>query len=352
VLGDRGEMLNKASCQLSTELGTTVSNLPAKRPDWKPVVECEFKQTRMILQPSAPGFDPPENAKKRQGKHYDKDACLTLKQLEKIILLAIIAHNRKPLLDYPLTMKEIGNDVPPIPIDLWNHDIIERAGVLPRFEEAQVRMALLLRDEASVSEEGILFKDCHYSCSEAVSKGWFVTARRKRFKLKAAYDRRLVDTIYVFDPDGSGRTYECRLTTRSDQYKGLAFCEVYAIEKIRRSNKSSLTQTKLQVLANFHKGANPVYEAGKKALKEAKLTASRDARKAGTKEARANELRAERNEVASTTKQSPQAKGNVVAFASASTHAAAGTPTAAAAPAQTPEERLKLMKQRMLRGQL
>lgn len=361
VLGDKGgELNNKTKCQLTSEFHIDVASLPAKCPQWKPVVETEFKQTRAILQPSAPGFDPPENAKKRQGKHYDKDACWTISQFEKVIVAAIIAHNRKPLLKYPLTLKEIGNNVAPVPIDLWNHDIVERAGLLPRYDETRVRMALLPRDKASVSEQGILFNDCQYSCSEGIAKGWFASARVRRFTLEVAYDRRLVDTIYAFDPDKSGRMYECRLTTRSDRYKGLSFSEVYAIEKMQRRNAPGYVHAIAQANADFHKVSDAETRAGKNALKDANLSKSRGARRVDTKNARAAELRKERQARApinltpinqSTAKKS----GTIVSLDAARPQAVemkASGVEIQSPPRQTHEDKIKAMKERMLSGKL
>ena len=359
VLGDRSELITKASCQLATELQVIVSNLPSKRPDWKPVVECEFKQTRMVLQPGAPGFDPPENAMKRQGKRYDKDACLTLLQLERIILAAIIAHNRKPLPGYPRTLKEIGNEVPPIPIALWNHDLVERSGLLPKFDEETVRKALLPRDEASISEEGILFKDCHYSCQEALAKGWLTAARRSRFKLQVAFDRRLVDKIYVYDPNDSSQLYECRLTTRSERYRGMSFSEVYAVERIQRRDAVQWKQIRTQVSADFNGVANPEYEASKKALKDAKLKSSRRSRRVDSKEAREVELSKTRQEQAPISTAPTKKSAKVLPFSSisggvarASAESSVEAPQAVPNAAPSAEEKKQLMKERMLRGQL
>lgn len=316
VLGDRGEVFTKASDLLTTELGVNVSNLPKNRPDWKPVVECGNKQTRMILQPDAPGFDPPENATKRQGKRYDKDACMTLREFERIILLAIIARNRRPITDYPLTLKEIGNKVLPIPIELWNHDVAERSGVLRRFDEMTVRMALLPRASASVDEHGIHFNKCYYTCPQAVAKGWFSAARKGVFQVMVAYDRRLVDKVYVFDTDGSGKYYEAVLTSRSALRKGMSFCTVMAIEKLLRSNKSNIREIRVQVDADFHAEATPDYAASRKRLKDAKLTKARHARKVDTKKARAKELAAERKELAVPAQKSSNTKpsASVVPF--------------------------------------
>lgn len=298
-LADRGELLTKVSNQISDELAVTVTNVPAKRGDWKPVVECGFKQTRMILQDGTPGFDPPENAKKRQGKHYEKDACLTLRQFEAVVLHAIIAHNHSPLREYRLSLKEIANNIEPLPLALWKNDIIERAGVLPRFQEDHVRMALLPRDDASVSEEGILFRGCHYTCQEALTAGWFVTGRKRRFKVSVSFDGRLVDTIFVRDPNRQGYVYKCNLTPRSDRYVGLSFAEVAALEKFQKMLRPAIEQTRIQALANFHSSTEPIIQAAKKELRSAGIKTSRTARRADTKDARFEELRTERQELAS-----------------------------------------------------
>jgi putative transposase len=88
---DRGEMLSAASNQLTQDLGVTVTNMPGLRPDWKPLVECGFKLMHQQLATVAPAYNPDANAKKRRGKHYEQDACLTLADLSKIVLEAIIA---------------------------------------------------------------------------------------------------------------------------------------------------------------------------------------------------------------------------------------------------------------------
>ena len=361
VLADRSELLTKTSDQLADDLNVTVTTVPSKRPDWKPGIESEFKQTRTTLQAGAPGFDPPENAKARQGKKYDKDACLTLKQFEKVILEGIIAHNRRPLLDYPLSLKEIGDEVAPIPIDLWNHGIVERSGLLTRYSEKRVRMALLPRAKASVSEAGILFEGCNYSCAQAISKGWFEIGRKKRFSVEVSFDRRLVDTIYVRDPSGSGEIYTCTLTTVSEKYKGLSFSEVAAIEKIQRASKSNLKQIRHQVTADYNRKTKPVYEEAKDNLKKAKLTSSRAARKVDTKPAREIDLRKERQELANSAPPNAQPTAKVVPLnvprnAQKSDLQTSGQPSseiksvAEVPKALTPQERLKQLKEKMLHG--
>jgi putative transposase len=332
VLADRGELFVKASDQLAQELAVTVTNVPAKRGDWKPVVECGFKLTRMVLQDGTPGFDPPENAKKRQGKHYEKDACLTLKQFGAIVLLSIIEHNRRPMRAYELSLKEMAQDVEPTPIGIWNNNIVERAGVLPRYSEERVRQALLPRDEATVTEEGIVFRNCTYSCPAAIADGWFVQARRRHFKVTLSYDGRLVDTVFVHDPNCKDRQHECVLTVRGEKYRGLSFAEVEAIANFRRLLQPEIEQGRLQVRANFHKATAPIIDKAQQRLKDAGPHKTRTARKADIKGARQDDLRKERQEVASPAKPSTnELSANVVSFARAKANAQAAVESVATA---------------------
>lgn len=300
LIADR-ELMQKTSDQIADNLLTRVVNMPAQRPEKKPVVETQFKLTRMRLQDGTPGFDPPENAKRRMGKHYEKDACLTLDEFTRVILLAIIEHNRTPMKEYELSLTEITDEVEPSPLGIWNHNIVTRTGTLTRFPEDRVRLALLPRGEATVTEHGLEFKGCIYTCPKAIERGWFVAARKRRFKLMVSYDGRLVDSIYVHTDDKHGNRGDvdvCVLTPRSEQHKGLSFAEVKAYKHFRDQLTPAIDQGRIQARADFHASSNEIIDTARLKLKQAGPTTSRTARKAKTKGDRAVELRQERQEAA------------------------------------------------------
>lgn len=301
LISDR-ELLQHASDQIADELVTRIVNLPAQRPDHKPIVETQFKLTRMRLQDGTPGMDPPENATRRMGRHYEKDACLTLDEFVAIILLAIIEHNRTPMREYELSLPELTDGVEPSPIGIWNHNIVTRAGALTRYPEERVRLALLPRGEATVSEDGIFFKGCYYTCPEAIERGWFVAARKRRFKVMVSYDGRLVDSLYVHNTEGPrqrAEVYTCTLTPRSQKSAGLSFAEVHAYEQFRAEMKPSIEQGRIQARADFHAATKPIIDNATKKLKNSGPKVSRTARKADIKGDRLAELRLERQEAAS-----------------------------------------------------
>lgn len=296
---DRGEMVSKASNQLAEGLGITIANMPALRPDWKPLVECGFKTLHQQIAEIAPAYDPPSNAMKRRGKHYEKDACLTLDDFTKLILEAIIAHNRKPMRAYDAPPEELMAGVEPSPIGLWNHGIVSRAGLLSRYSEERVRFALLPQDDVTVTDNGLLFRSCFYTCPEAMQKGWFVKARNSgRFKLKASYDPRMVDAIYIHDASDPSNYFLATLTDRSDKYAGLSFTEVDYYDWLRKKALPAVEQARLQVNHEFRTAVEPTVANAKARLKAVGKTPSRSARRADTVEARSKDLQRERLQTA------------------------------------------------------
>jgi hypothetical protein len=309
------------------------------------VVESLNKQTRVVLQDGIPGYNPPGDAQRRQGKHYDNDACLSLQEFTAIILREIIAHNRKPRRNYDYSRKELADRVDPSPIGIWRHNIVERTGQLTRYSEEKVRLSLLPRSEATVTEEGILFRGCLYSSGEAVVRGWFIRARTKRFRVDISFDLRLVDTIYVRTSRG---VFVCALTSRSEKYRGLSFSEVQEIQEFQKELGVETEQARLQVMADYHEDVGPVIYGAKERLKKAGPK-SRSSRRADTKPAREKDRRKERQEIAAPAPQ-PTTGGKIIQFPGQTEAATPAPANQATKPESSLEETMRLMRERMING--
>ncbi|MFP3624636.1 transcriptional antiterminator, partial [Burkholderia sp. SIMBA_051] len=79
---------------------STISNAPPLTPQNKGTVECGFKLLHQSIAALTPGYEPARNLMRRRGKHYDRDASLTLDEFIAIVLAAIIKHNRTPMGKY------------------------------------------------------------------------------------------------------------------------------------------------------------------------------------------------------------------------------------------------------------
>lgn len=356
LLADRGEFISKASDQLTSGVNIQVANLPSCRPDWKPLVECGFKLVHQSLADVDPSYDPTANALKRQNNPYYKGACLTLHEFTRVILLAIIKHNRAPLRGYPLSAEARAAGVNPAPRNIWAFEAPRRSGALRRLSKEIAQFALLPTDQASVSDRGIQFGGCLYSCDHAIEKGWFVAGRKRRFKVTVSYDSRRVDAIYVHDKENPGGYFVATLLESRQRFQGMSFAEVKAAQCMDLEDERIHEQQRRQVISDFHAEADKTVDSAKKATKLVTKGVSRSARRADTKLDRSAELREERNRTAAPlpgmdNADPPKSPAKVIPLNSAARGAPEETASPEGAPRQTRMEKaLEDMRKRMFHG--
>ncbi len=235
LVGDRAEMYSYASNVLCDGLRISITNPPALASQRKCIVECSFNTTQIPLKDNAPGHEPPKNARKRRGKKYDKDACLTLDQLARIYLLAIIAHNNTVMAGYPSTPEEVYKGWQPTPLLLWSRGIERRMGSPARYPYAFLREQLMRGDpDGVVKVDGIHFKGLVYKFDDPRCDDWLTRASlNKSFKVKVAYSPALVDEVYLYDPNDQRKQYIGKLTSDFKPLAGYSFAEAVAFAKAK-----------------------------------------------------------------------------------------------------------------------
>ncbi|MBN3762325.1 transcriptional antiterminator [Burkholderia sp. Ac-20365] len=285
-LGDCGEMISHNSNRICDGMEGTLSNAPPLSPQTKGIVECGFKSMHVQIASITPGYDPPSNAKRRRGKHYENDASLTVDEYTAVILLAIIEHNRTLMKKYQAHPSVVMR-TRPVPIELWNDSIRNQVGNLWRYTEDYLRLKLLPMSTGTVQSEGIAFGDCFYSCPELEKNGWFISAaNRGRSDVSVSFDRRLVDAIIVYDPNNPNLAYRCELTPRSAHFKGYSFSEVKFIKTITKQVIADNEQDDLQRRCNFSTKVSEITDPAFSEMKEATQGKSRNARKTHAADAR------------------------------------------------------------------
>ncbi|MGB8416782.1 Mu transposase C-terminal domain-containing protein [Paraburkholderia sp.] len=360
-LGDCGEMISRNSNRICDGMESTISNAPPLSPQNKGTVECGFRLIHASIAPSTPGYEPPSNVTRRRGKAYDKDACLTLEEFAAIILRAIIAHNRREMKKYPLDPRAALRGVSPIPREIWEDNVVYSAGVISRYNEDYLRLQLLPRDKATVTDQGILFKGCFYSCADLEKKGWFVSAaNRGRFDVDVSYDRRLADSIVVHDPQDARKSYSCGLTTTSESYRGYSYAEVKYVQTTVKRILQEGEDDALQEKINLKKFISDIAEPAHTAMKQATKGKSRSSRKADIAADREAEKRTRRQSEATSSSPPQSLMGadrlpdNVVPMPdrSATVTVAVPQPPVKAGDTQARplsiQEKLRLKKQEML----
>lgn len=359
MLFDRGEGFTNASNRLAENMAVTVANPPALRADWKPIVESRFKFLRQKLQGGVYGFVVPEDAMKRRNNNgvAEREACLTLKEFNAVLLNLIIAHNRTPMKNYAWGPGEFVSGMPPTPINIWNHDIANRSGFACRYPEEFVRMSLLPTDTATISQTGVFFKGCFYACRDAIALDLFVTAGRKgAISIKVAFDSRLVDTIYMHHPDNNGQIFECNLTSASERFRGLSLPETLTLQALEKTMTHGIQQLRDQVQVDFNASVKQIQDKAKKRLMEAGVKKTRTSRKASIKAVRAKELTAERRELvpARPAKAGDSQTAKVIPMRDKSVPASAPesqVSNSEVKPRSTMEEMVRKAQESMMRGQ-
>jgi len=256
ILADRGELLSTKADNLVNALGIQIANTPPYRPDWKPIVERQFRLLNEEVIHWVPGavYQPRE----RGEQDYRLDAVLDIHQFRVLMIHLILHYNYGHwLCNYPLDNFMIADGVEPYPVALWQWGIENRGH--PRVTTPEiVRLNLLPTATATVTERGIRFEKLFYTCDLAAREQWFVKARvGKTWKITVAYDPRNLDKIYL--PLNNGLSVEvCQLLDTCQTFKGKDWYEAvdyWIIQKLDRNQALSSTQ---QAQASLHAQINQI----------------------------------------------------------------------------------------------
>lgn len=100
IMTDKGAEYESCHFEQLSELGVNITNLPPYRPELKGPVEKFFDCVQGYYKPYLKGKGVIEpDFQERGARDYRKDACLTLKDFEKIILHCIMFYNSKRVLE-------------------------------------------------------------------------------------------------------------------------------------------------------------------------------------------------------------------------------------------------------------
>jgi Integrase core domain. len=233
ILADRGEMEGFNADNL-VNLGIKVSNTAPYRAEWKSLVEQYFRLLNIHVKPLAPGIVNPD-FRQRGSKNYILDAKLNIRDLTKIIIKSVLYHNNCRLLtNFKKDIGMLEDDVKPIPREIWNWGLNNITGNLRCINKEELRVALLPRGEATITERGIKFKGIYYSCIKAIEEHWFENARvNGAYKILVSYNPN--DLTNIFYIDIKNRINElCFILNKDSRYRGK---NIFDIEYLKNKEK-------------------------------------------------------------------------------------------------------------------
>jgi len=257
ILADRGELLGHQIESLESSFSVRIENTPPYRGDAKGIVERNFRTIQAEFKPFAPGVVEGTLIRKQGGKDYRLDAKLSIRDFKEIILLSVLMHNRFAVLEKYDREPDMPTDLGMTPLSIWNWGIQNRTGRLRAAPEDALRLSMLPRARATVSEMGVSVFGVYYTSPEMVAEGWLHRSKevRRPVGLEAAYDPACADAIYLFPSKNSTECWTCRLTPRSREFAGASFWDVW---RIKKEQKKAVAISKLNMETQKRRHENQV----------------------------------------------------------------------------------------------
>ncbi len=248
ILADRGELLSKNSDDLTNSLDIRMSTTAPYRPDWKGCVERHFRLLNEMYCSWVPGKV--DDYPRRDQSDYPYDAKMTLLDFRKFIIDCVIEHNttyRVP--EDHLDRAMIAAGIDPYPCNLWEWGINNRLDALHEVTRDELRLALLPKDEASVTREGIRFHNTRYTCELAERENWYGKVRSselKSWKELIVYDPRALDHIYLRRENGKHLEVCKRIEKDEVKYRNCDWYDIDDLVELQAQRRRDAASRELQ----------------------------------------------------------------------------------------------------------
>lgn len=239
IVSDMGAEYQSETFSQITELGITLVNLPPLRPELKAVVERSFQLLQQSIKPCLIdcGYVD-KDAGQRLAPDYRKNACLTLRDYEKVIIHAILYNNNHRILsDYPYTDDMLIRKIAPHPKDIfeWGRKL-DGADLIP-VSKKKLIMTLLPRTRAKFGRKGLVAFGLRYGSQEKNFTEEYLSNK----DAVVAYNPENVDKIYLFQ---AGSFTEFQLI--EPRFKGKSFEQAGQMFQMQQEIVKSASREDLQ----------------------------------------------------------------------------------------------------------
>lgn len=250
-----------------------IKNAPSYRPDLKGIVERFFVEINAAFKTAPGSFK--SQIKERGEENPTEVACLDINQINRIIIACIINHNNKYMDNYKRNTSMIEDNVECIPCKIWGWGMENLVGYKPKLSDNYIKLGLMPRDKASVTDRGIKFKNMYYICDQAIDEGWFETARTyKQWKVDIAYDPRNLNNIYLIKE--TKRDYiVCSLKKSEERYLDKTYDEINSLHISEQELKAEHRYNNLKNEVEKNDRIQTEVKLGKMMSKKYKLKAGK-----------------------------------------------------------------------------
>ena len=164
LVTDMGSEYKSANFEQIAELGVTLINLPPYRPELKGAVEKFFDLVQSLYKNQLKGRGVIEPDYQERGAHdYRKDACLTMKDFETILLHCILYYNSRRVVEsFPYTGRMLDAHVQPTASGIWNDALKQPEANLITVSLNTLMHTLLPRTTGTFSRQGLMVNGLRY----------------------------------------------------------------------------------------------------------------------------------------------------------------------------------------------
>lgn len=219
-----------------TELGVKVINLPPYRPELKSAVEKAFDVIQNAYKKHLKGKGVIEPDYQERGAHdYRKDACLTLRDFEQVIIRCVLYYNNSRVVDFPFTAEMLEADVKPNANSIFTWGKKQIGANLISADARQMILTLLPRATAKFSRNGLRINGLRYKhddYTEDFLSGGEVTV---------AYNPDDVTEVWLIDKGDF-----IPFVLIENRFKGKTLSEVQTLQKSQKQVLNSVTEENLQ----------------------------------------------------------------------------------------------------------
>ncbi len=252
LVTDKGAEYASENFEQLTDLGVSIINLPAYRPELKGSVEKFFDVIQSIYKPYAKGKGVIEPDFQERGSHdYRKDACLTLEQFEKILLYCIIYYNTSRTLEnFPFTKQMLEKKINPYASQIWNYGKKEVGANLLTVSKEELIMCLMPRTAGRFGRFGLRVNKLRYRHDNYTEK--YLTGG----EVTVAYNPDDVSNVWVIEKNGRYVKFEL-IESRFDgvNLETVQEIQTKTKERIQTGSEESL-QAQVQLARNIENVVN------------------------------------------------------------------------------------------------
>ena len=199
LITDQGHEYTSQNFEQISELGVTLINLPAYRPELKGPVEKLFDLIQNAYKDFLKGKGVIMEDYQERGAHdYRQDAILTLNEFERIVIRCIIYYNCSRVIEnYPYNPEMLADEVPPYANKIWNWKKENTEANLITVSKKELLLTLLPRANGKFTRKGLLCNHLRYYADgykEQFLRGGDVIV---------SYDPENCNHVWIKEKDGS-----------------------------------------------------------------------------------------------------------------------------------------------------